>query len=164
MIEGCQRLGFQPKPLQPFGIAGDLVREHLDGDAAVELGVPDEEDALHAAAPDFAFHRVPANPSGYSHGVRLISGGQTENGPKTQDVAACCTNTRPPAREAARKIVQVERDLWDAGCVSLRRKPAVQSSACSTSRFKRGKLLQKPHIPFSRRTTCAMDSSSVITF
>jgi hypothetical protein len=52
MIERGEQLGFAAEPREPFGIIGDLRRQHFERDVAMQSGVPRAVDLAHAAGAD----------------------------------------------------------------------------------------------------------------
>ena len=52
MIQGGQQLGFATKPSQSLGIGRNTVRQHLDGDLALQSGIKGAVHLAHAAGPE----------------------------------------------------------------------------------------------------------------
>ena len=52
MIEPCHRASFAFEPLSPIGIGSEMFRQHLDGDDAIQTGVPRLVDFAHSTGPD----------------------------------------------------------------------------------------------------------------
>ena len=58
MIERGERFRFALEARQPVRIGGDVVRQRLDRDRAVEPGIPGEVHDAHAAAGELALDAV----------------------------------------------------------------------------------------------------------
>src|SRR3954464_940004 len=70
MIERGQQFGFPLKPGDPAGVAGEHLRQDLDGDFAAKLRVARAIHLAHAAGADGVEDFVTADPcAGYQHGA-----------------------------------------------------------------------------------------------
>src|SRR3954463_9620864 len=70
MIERGQQFGFPLKPGDPAGVAGEHLRQDLDGDFAAKLRVARAIHLAHAAGADGVDDFVTADPcAGYQHGA-----------------------------------------------------------------------------------------------
>jgi len=52
VIQRGQELGLAPEAREPIGIVDESLRQHLDRDVPLELGVPRPPDLAHAARAD----------------------------------------------------------------------------------------------------------------
>jgi len=65
VIEGGQHLRFPLEAREPLGVLRDWDREDLDGDLAIELGVPRAEHLAHAACAEGGDDLVGAEPGSW---------------------------------------------------------------------------------------------------
>ena len=74
VVQAGDRLGLALEPLLQIRITGDMLRQHLDGDGAVQAGVSGSIDLAHAAFADLGGDAVGAERGAWGRGAWLRHG------------------------------------------------------------------------------------------